>query len=385
MRFALCELQVQFRRTHRIGKCVERRGGVGRLAQDLQQARPGVLRVVEPVPAFDEERMAAHFARERRAALAHPRLDERMTGLPEARHAAVPADPGREVARALYVVDDLGARLAREDILREQHQLPVRKNDLPLGGYHAQPVAVAVESEPDFTALALHQGYQVLEVLRVGRIGMMIGKAAIDLAIELQHFAAESAVELARRGAGDAVTAVDRDFHRTHEPYVGGNSIQIGFADVRMAVPPRAASKLTGLDPLAQPLDILARESGSRKYHLQPVVLGRIVAARDRDCAAATEMVRGEISDRGCEHPDLRDVHAACANALRQRASELGSGDPTIAAHCDLGPPAPAAAVEQLASERLPDQPNAFAGEGFADDAADVIGLEDFRWRKTHL
>src|SRR5213083_470693 len=96
----------------------------------------------------------------------------------------------------------------------------------------------------------------------------------------------------------------------------------------------------------------------------------------------ATAMVRGEISDRGCEHPDLRDVHAACANALRQRASELGSGDPTVAAHCDLGPPAPAAAVEQLASERLPDQPNAFAGEGFADDAADVIGLEDFRRRK---
>src|SRR5206468_9219773 len=68
--------------------------------------------------------------------------------------------------------------------------------------------------------------------------------AAIDLAIELQHFAAESAVELARRGAGDAVTAVDRDFHRAHEAYVGGNSTQIGFADVRMAVPPRAASKL---------------------------------------------------------------------------------------------------------------------------------------------
>src|SRR5256885_4592485 len=39
--------------------------------------------------------------------------------------------------------------------------------------------------------------------------------------------------------------------------------------------------------------------------------------------------------------------------SLRQRASELGSGDPTVAAHRDLRPPAPAAAVEQLASERL--------------------------------
>ena len=385
MRLALAQRKVQLRGADGIGERVQRGGGVGRLAQDLQQARPGVLRVVESIPAFYEESVAAHLARERRAALAHPRLDERMAGLPQARHAAVFADPGREVARALHVVDDLGARLARKDILREQHQLPVRKNDLPLGGHHAQPVAVAVESEPDLTALPSHQGNQVLEVLRVGRIGMMIGKAAIDLAVELQHFAAEAAVELARRGAGDAVTAVDRDFHRAHEPYVGGNSIQIGFADVRMAVPPRAASKLAGLDPLAQPLDILARESGSRKHHLQSVVLGRIVAARDRDRAAATEMVRGEISDRGCEHPDLRDVHAACANALRQRASELGSGDPTVAAHCDLRPPAPAAAVEQLASERLPDQPNAFAGEGFADDAADVIGLEDFRRRKTHL
>src|SRR5882762_6167925 len=378
MRFTLGEFQVQFRRTHRIGKCVERRGGVGSLAQDLQQARPGVLRVVESIPAFDEERVAAHLARERSAALAYPRLDEGVTGLPEAGHAAVPADPGREVARALYVVDDLGARLAREDVLREQHQLPVRKNDLPLGGHHAQPVAVAVESEPDFTALALHQGYQVLEVLRVGRIGMMIGKAAIDLAVELQHFAAESAIELARRGTGDAVTAVDRDFHGTRRPYVGGDAIQIGFADVDTTVPPRAASELAGLDPLAQPLHFLARESGSRKDHLQSVVLRRIVAARDCDRAAAAQFVRREIGDWSCEHPDLRDVHAACPNALHERLGELGPGDPAVATHGDLRTPAPAAAVEQLASERLTDQLHAFAGERFADDAADVVGLEDF-------
>src|SRR5213594_1698269 len=179
-----------------------------------------------------------------------------MTGLPEARHAAVLADPGREVARAFDVVDDLSAGLARKDILREQHQLPVRKDNLPLGCHHAQPVAVAIESKPDLTALPLHQGNQILEVLRAGRIGMMIGKAAIDLAVELQHFAAESAVELARRGAGDAVTAVDRDFHGTCEPHVGSNSIEVGFADVDTTVSPRAAGKLAGFDPLAQALDL---------------------------------------------------------------------------------------------------------------------------------
>src|SRR5437879_7803354 len=110
MRFALGEFKVQFRRTHRIGKRVERLRGVGCLAQDLQQACPGVLRVVEPIPALDEKRVAAHLAGERRAALAHPRLDEGVAGLPEARHPAVSSDPRREVSSALYVVDDLGDR-----------------------------------------------------------------------------------------------------------------------------------------------------------------------------------------------------------------------------------------------------------------------------------
>src|SRR5438128_3845595 len=221
------------------------------LARYLQQPRPSVLRVVESIPAFYEESVAAHLARERRAALAHSRLDERMTGLPEARHAAVRADPGREVARAFDVVDDLGAGLARKDILREQHQLPVRKDNLPLGGHHAQPVAVAIESKPDLTALPLHQGNQILEVLRVGRIGVMIGKAAIDLAVELQHFAAESAVELARSGAGAAVAAVDRDVHGTRKPHVRSDAVQVSFEDVGAAVPPRAAGELAGLDPPA--------------------------------------------------------------------------------------------------------------------------------------
>ena len=102
------------------------------------------------------------------------------------------------------------------------------------------------------------------------------------------------------------------------------------------------------------------------------------MAARDGDRAPATQFVRGEIGDRGSEHPDLRDVDAACADALHQRPSEFGPGDPTVAAHCDLRPPAPAAALEKLAAERLPDQPHASTGERFADDAADVVRLEDF-------
>ena len=78
----------------------------------------------------------------------------------------------------------------------------------------------------------------------MGRIGMMIGKSAIDLAVELQYFTAEPTVELAGRGAGDAVTAVDRDFHGTRRPYVRGNAIQIGFANVGTTVAPHATSEL---------------------------------------------------------------------------------------------------------------------------------------------
>src|SRR5258708_31980362 len=114
----------------------------------------------------------------------------------------------------------------------------------------------------------------------------------------------------ARRGSGDAVAEVDGNFHGTRKPHVRRNAIQISLADLDAAVPPGAAGEVAGLDPPAQLLDVLAGKGRSREHHLQSVVLGRSVAAPDPAAAAAAPFLRGEISDRGCAHPDFRDAHA---------------------------------------------------------------------------
>jgi len=111
----------------------------------------------------------------------------------------------------------------------------------------------------------------------------------------------ESAVELARRGSGDTVAAVDGNFHGTRKPHVRRDAIQVGLADLDAAVPPGAAASWP------------TRSAGScwtsrrpRSFPRAPSSIRctrRVVAARDRDRAAAAQFVCGEISDRGREHP----------------------------------------------------------------------------------
>jgi hypothetical protein len=92
--------------------------------------RRGVGGVVEAVPALAEEDVAAHLAGERRVELLHPRLHERMAGLPHHRLAARGADQRPEMLRALDVEEDRRARVAQQHVAREQHQLAIGEDDL---------------------------------------------------------------------------------------------------------------------------------------------------------------------------------------------------------------------------------------------------------------
>ena len=119
-------------------------------------------------------------------ALLHFRLDQRMPGFPHQRLAAALADPEGEPARALDVVNDLRARVALEHVVGEQHQLPVGIDDIAIPGDHAEAVAVAIERKAQLCICIAYRRDQLLQVMRLGRIGMMIREIAVDLAIELR-------------------------------------------------------------------------------------------------------------------------------------------------------------------------------------------------------
>ena len=137
----------------------------------------------------------------------------RVAGFPHQRFAAVPGDPAEQVARAFDVENDFAAGHARQHVGREQHQLAIGVND-PAGlGDHAEAVAVAVKGQPEFGIAIFQRGDEVFEVVRLRRIGMVVGKGAVDFAEQFFDGATEFAVQPGSGGAGDAVAAVDGDAH----------------------------------------------------------------------------------------------------------------------------------------------------------------------------
>src|SRR5690606_28065215 len=160
---SLGRLELQLGRGGGIRERVEPAARVGLAREDLEQPGAGVQPVVEAVPALLEEDVAAHLAGERRAGLAQLRLDQRVPGPPHERLAAMLAHVLRDIAAALHVVDDLRAGDPRQDVLREEHQLPVGIDDLPVLDDDPEPVAVAVEGQANLRVRLAQAANEVLE------------------------------------------------------------------------------------------------------------------------------------------------------------------------------------------------------------------------------
>jgi hypothetical protein len=179
--FAFGAGHVEFGRGEAGGQRVQQSAGVLFAAQDLQQAAGGVHGVVKAVPALAEEQVAAHLAGERRAGFLELGLDQRVPGLPQHRLATGLADGHRQALAALHVKDDGSTLVALEDVARKQHDLPVGVDDVAPARDHAQAVAVAVKGQAHFGTGGLDDLDQVGQVLGLARVGVVVGKIAVDL------------------------------------------------------------------------------------------------------------------------------------------------------------------------------------------------------------
>ena len=324
--------------------------------------------------------MTAHLATERRAGLAHLRLDQRMPGLPHQRHATALGDPWRQVAGALDVVQDLLARMARQHVGGEQHQLPVGVDYLAIAGDHAETVAVAVERQADFGITLGQAADQVLQVFRMRRIGMMIRKIAIDLAEQFGNLATHRAIQVAGKCAGHPVAAVNDDLHRPRQPDVAADAFEVGGADVMRAVAALAVStfavgigELAAGDRIVQGGDRLAMDCFTGQHHLEAVVVGRIVAAGHHDARLRIQHVGTEVHHRRDDDAEVHHVHARRLQAVGERRRQGGAGQPPVAA--DHG------AAFALGDDRRAEGQADLSGdgciEGGADDATDIVSLEN--------
>src|SRR3546814_9323143 len=74
-----------------------------------------------------------------------------------------------------------GARFNRSRARNSRIWSPHR---MRLGVHHAETVAVAVEGDAEIAVLGAHRGLELLQVLRHGRVGVVIGKVAVDALIQ---------------------------------------------------------------------------------------------------------------------------------------------------------------------------------------------------------
>ena len=127
-------------------------------------------------------------------------------------------------------------------------------------------------------------------------------------------------------------------------------------------------------DALAQGLDQLAVQGLAAEHHLEAVVVRRVVAAGDRHARVATQLEGGEVGDRRRHAADVDDVDTGGADAVGQRASQGRAGEATIATDGNRRLLARAC----FGTEGVADGAHRVGGEGGVDDAANVVGLEDF-------
>jgi hypothetical protein len=80
-----------------------------------------------------------------------------------------------------------------EHVGGKQHQLAVGEDDLAVLGDDAETVAVAVEGQADLGVGILQRADHVLQVLGLGRVGVVVGEGAVDLAEQFDQVTAHLA------------------------------------------------------------------------------------------------------------------------------------------------------------------------------------------------
>ena len=270
--------------------------------------------------------------------------------------------------------------MACQRVLRKQHQLAVWKNDLAIFRDQAEAVAIAIERQADFGIGFLQAADQILQIFRVRRIGVMVREMPIDFAEQLNHFAAERAVQIAGEGTGDAIAAIDRDFHWPRQFYVAGYPLQVRFTDVVRPITAAALRDSAVFDGLVQRLDRLAMNCFTFEHHLEAVVIRRVVAAGDHDAGLRFQHMGAEIHHWCRHHPQIDHVDASGLQPGCERGRQFRPGQAAIAADDDGFP----AFRKNSRAECLADTLRDRRVQRTADDAANVVGLEDSSGKSEH-
>ena len=280
-------------------------------------------------------------------------------------------------ARAFHVVNNGGAGLPRQNIAGIQHGQTIGENVLPIGGDDAETITIAIEGQTEICTLLAHGGNQVDQIVRLGRIGVVIGECAVDFAVEFGHLRAQGTQHARTEFTRHAVAGIYDDTQGTSQLDIRGDAIDIVLRDIARfhATGLRCQMQDAGGDALIQSGDGIAGQRLTIDHDLETVVIGRIVRTRQRDARTGAGGIRRKISQRRGGQTDINHINAGEIETLDQALHQGRAGQTAIATAHDLRE----AFVMHYRTDGLPDfYGNALVQIG-TDYPADVIGTEDTR------
>jgi hypothetical protein len=287
-----------------------------------------------------------------------------------------------ERLRALDVEDDrLAAPGPGQHVARVEDQDVVAPDDPAAPVHHADPVGIPIERHPQLGPGAPHRRDQVLQVLRDGGIGVVIGEGAVALGEQPGPLDPQGREQLrGHQRAGAVAAIVDHPQRRPvgvpHRPDARGDVGHVPVDDRRLAHGAGAGGEVRRHDQPVQLLDLLPVQRGRADAHLEAVVLGRIVRPGDLDPRHHRLMVEGPVQQRRGHDAHVDDIDATPGQPGDQRLTQHLAAGAVVAPHRHRAPDSP---VAQQRRDPAPQPLGHFGGEVAAHDAAHVVLAEDGR------
>ena len=213
----------------------------------------------------------------------------------------------------------------REHVRGEQHQLPVRIDDWPPFVTTPSRSPSPSKASPSSASSACHRAMRSARFFGMRRIGVVVGKRAVDVAVRSRDVAAEPAEERPARTPATPLPASMRS--TSARASLMSPTIRSTYAasDVLGPIAPapearsprRCASRSAWMS---------APDSVSpAMHHLEPVVVGRIVAAGHHHAALGREVLRREV-ESSASPPCRCRSRSRRRRECRRRSAPASSG-----------------------------------------------------------
>ena len=282
--------------------------------------------------------MPAHLSCKQGSGLLHLAFDERVSGLPHDRVAAVCLYVVVEALGALDLSDDCGPFVFLEYVAGEDDHQPVAPDDRAVLVNNAYAVCVSVISYPAVSAGLLDLCHKVFEVLLHHRVRVVVGESPVRLAEQLEYLRPKGAHEGRAREPASAVSGVHNDLQAAQALETRLDVLDILGDDVMVAEAPLARDRGAFFRQLSHVLYLCAVDGLLAHREFKAVIFRGVVASCDHYAAIQAMVVDGEILHRRGDHPDVHNVYAACGEFLGEGLVDGRGTEPYVMAYAHCRP-----------------------------------------------